>query len=125
MARDDPKFMLRMPAELKAQVEEAARTNNRSINAELVDRITKSFSDEPQELLTAVKRAEQSLAATSAVYAGVIEAVYNKLSAAFDGRLPPALQWLSEFRGVGGFSSDPELAKRPTPKIGLKKSDEE
>lgn len=43
MARDDPKFMLRMPAALKARVEEAAKITGRSINAELVHRIAESF----------------------------------------------------------------------------------
>lgn len=36
-------FGLRMQPELKIRVEEAARANNRSLNAEIVDRLEKSF----------------------------------------------------------------------------------
>lgn len=43
MARDDPHFRLRLPADLKARVEEAARAANRSINAEIVQRLEGSF----------------------------------------------------------------------------------
>lgn len=44
MTRDDPHFRLRVPRELKAQVEEAARKNNRSLNAEIVARLEVTFS---------------------------------------------------------------------------------
>jgi hypothetical protein len=44
MARTDPKFMLRMPPDLKARVEEAARANNRSMNAEILARLEGSLS---------------------------------------------------------------------------------
>lgn len=43
MARDDPKFMLRMPALLKAEIEREARRNGRSMNAEVVARLTSSI----------------------------------------------------------------------------------
>jgi len=39
MARNDPHFRLRIPAELKAEVERAALDNGRSINAEIVARL--------------------------------------------------------------------------------------
>ncbi|MDV6226314.1 Arc family DNA-binding protein [Nitratireductor aquimarinus] len=38
-----PPFGLRMQPDLKAQVEEAARANNRSLNAEIVSRLERSF----------------------------------------------------------------------------------
>lgn len=43
MARDDPQFRIRMPAELKEIVEEAARKAGRSLNAEIVLRVAESF----------------------------------------------------------------------------------
>lgn len=43
MAKDDPHFRLRLPAELKAEVERAAKENNRSINAEIVSRLEDSI----------------------------------------------------------------------------------
>ncbi|ALS63662.1 hypothetical protein AT395_00390 [Pandoraea apista] len=40
-----------MPPELREQVEESARANNRSLNSELIDRIQKSFSQVQWEKL--------------------------------------------------------------------------
>ena len=45
MARTDPQFNLRVPAELKQQVEEAAKLSGRSINAEAVYRLEQSFKN--------------------------------------------------------------------------------
>lgn len=36
MSREDPQFKLRLPAELKAKLDQRAKMNGRSINAELV-----------------------------------------------------------------------------------------
>lgn len=36
---------VRLSAELRKQVEEAARTNNRTLNSEIVSRLEKSFAD--------------------------------------------------------------------------------
>lgn len=36
MARDDPQFNVRMPAEIKQQLTSIAATNRRSINAEII-----------------------------------------------------------------------------------------
>lgn len=43
MARTDPQFNLRVPQELKQQVEDAAKESGRSINAEAVYRLEESF----------------------------------------------------------------------------------
>lgn len=43
VSREDPHFRLRLPANLKRQVEVAAKANSRSITAEVVDRLGKSF----------------------------------------------------------------------------------
>ena len=43
MAREDPQFRIRLPAELKARVEGAAAENQRSLNAEIVHRLESSF----------------------------------------------------------------------------------
>lgn len=43
MARTDPQFNLRVPQELKRQVEDAAKESGRSINAEAVHRLEESF----------------------------------------------------------------------------------
>lgn len=51
MARDDPHFRLRLPPDLKARVEDAARAAGRSINAEIVQRLEASFAA-PQAAMT-------------------------------------------------------------------------
>lgn len=43
MSRTDPQFNLRIPAELKAKVEEAAKLNKRSATAEIIARIEETF----------------------------------------------------------------------------------
>jgi hypothetical protein len=43
MSRDITPFGLRMPTELKARVDEAAAANGRSINSEILDRLSRSF----------------------------------------------------------------------------------
>ncbi|NDJ59454.1 Arc family DNA-binding protein [Enterobacteriaceae bacterium 4M9] len=43
MSREDPQLRIRLPSELKKQVEDASRANNRSMNAEIVSRLDASF----------------------------------------------------------------------------------
>ena len=43
MSRADPQFNLRIPADLKTQIEEASRLNNRSATAEIIARLQASF----------------------------------------------------------------------------------
>lgn len=44
MTRQDPHFRLRIPEDLKKQIENAARANARSINAEIVSRLERSLA---------------------------------------------------------------------------------
>lgn len=47
MAKDDPYFRLRVPEKLKAQIEKSAAASNRSMTAEIISRLEKSYeSDE-------------------------------------------------------------------------------
>ena len=50
MSRDIAPFGVRMPTELKALVEEAAASNGRSINAEVVARLQGSLSSAGSDL---------------------------------------------------------------------------
>lgn len=43
MSKREPQFNLRLSAELKSMIEEAAKENNRSINSEIVYRLQQSF----------------------------------------------------------------------------------
>ncbi|EAU0042222.1 Arc family DNA-binding protein [Salmonella enterica subsp. enterica] len=45
MSRDDPQFKLRLPADLKAKLDQRAKLNGRSINAELVQIVRSALSD--------------------------------------------------------------------------------
>lgn len=75
MARTDPQFNLRVPVDLKQQVENAAKKSGRSINAEAVFRLEQSFRQEigglesvPLEKLLAVvmkRLGENSIQLTS------------------------------------------------------------
>lgn len=51
MARDDPHFRLRVPADLKKQIEDAAEANGRSINAEIIDCLRERFPAQSLEAL--------------------------------------------------------------------------
>lgn len=51
---------LRMPPELRDQIEEAAKSNNRSMNAEIVSRLEQSFS--PSQVDVAVNKAANQVA---------------------------------------------------------------
>lgn len=44
MARHDPQVNFRIPAELKEQLELAAKDNNRSLTAELINRLDESLN---------------------------------------------------------------------------------
>ena len=48
MSRDDPQFNLRVPADLKGRLEQAAATSKRSMTAEVLARLEESF-DRAQE----------------------------------------------------------------------------
>jgi len=45
MTTNPPDMKVRLSAELRKQVEEAARTNNRTLNSEIVSRLERSFAD--------------------------------------------------------------------------------
>ncbi|MGF2684308.1 Arc family DNA-binding protein [Acinetobacter johnsonii] len=67
MARTDPQFNLRVPAELKQQVEEAAKLSGRSINAEAVYRLEQSFKN--------INKSLDDLSADELIYF-----IFNKLN---------------------------------------------
>lgn len=44
MSREDPQMKIRLPADLKEQIEAASKNSGRSMNAEIVARLQHSFS---------------------------------------------------------------------------------
>lgn len=63
MSKVDVQFNLRVPASLKERVEQAAKENNRSINAEAIARLESSFQASNQDLSVALRVFEQLLLA--------------------------------------------------------------
>lgn len=49
MSREDPQLRIRLPSDLKEKIEEAAKSNNRSMNAEIVQRLEASMLTEIQQ----------------------------------------------------------------------------
>lgn len=52
----DPQFKLRLPADLKNRIEEAAESGNRSMNAEIIARLEGSMLDDPEDQIRSVNR---------------------------------------------------------------------
>lgn len=69
MSREDPQFKLRMPSQLRAQAEQAARASGRSLNAELVARLESTFLREPENrsLISAARARELALMARNGI----------------------------------------------------------
>jgi hypothetical protein len=60
MSREDPQFKLRLPAELKARIDQQAEANRRSINAEIIARLEASvLRDTPSEGLISASKAKE------------------------------------------------------------------
>ncbi|MNH20148.1 Arc-like DNA binding domain protein [compost metagenome] len=58
MSREDPQLRIRLPIELKEKVDESAKANGRSMNAEIVQRLDASFLNEiPSDELISAKDA--------------------------------------------------------------------
>jgi hypothetical protein len=91
MARTDPQINIRIPAELKAAMEQAGKNNNRSMNAEIIARLEASMK---AAHIAAQARDQDPLAAayfaadTIELYAKVIRSalIHGKLKS---GELPP------------------------------------
>lgn len=60
MSRSDPQVNFRMPAELKAKLEEAAARNKRSTTAEIVSRLEESFAPEVHRIIRAIEPATKA-----------------------------------------------------------------
>lgn len=71
MSREDPQLRIRLPIELKEKIEDYAKANNRSMNAEIVQRLDGSFLTEvpedevisAEEAIQIVNRARDELSA--------------------------------------------------------------
>ncbi|PHZ21552.1 Arc family DNA-binding protein [Yersinia massiliensis] len=60
MSREDPQLRIRLPIELKEKIEESAKGNNRSMNAEIVQRLDASYLSEiPEDDVISAQDARQ------------------------------------------------------------------
>jgi predicted HicB family RNase H-like nuclease len=98
MSRDDPQMKLRLPPELKARVEEAARASGRSINAELVQRIAASF-----DLQIAHPTRQPRGVTVVEVKAAAHEAAEEALAKSTE----TVLAWVNQLLGVYGLRALP------------------
>lgn len=64
----DPQFKLRLTPDLKADIESAAVQNNRSMNAEILDRLQRSF-DVGEDVEALAKRVIEAEAARNTLFA--------------------------------------------------------
>ncbi|MEH3087688.1 MAG: Arc family DNA-binding protein [Xylophilus ampelinus] len=61
MSRDDPQMKIRLPADLKQKVESSAEAASRTLNAEIVARLTDSFDDLHRKEVAGLRDQLQSL----------------------------------------------------------------
>jgi len=59
MARNDPELRLRLPEGLKAEIEEHAKKNQRSLNAEVVARLQESVAWQDYDIEDMAKQLEE------------------------------------------------------------------
>jgi len=55
MSRTYPQMKIRLSPELKASIEESSKKNNRTLNAEITNRLEASFNDSNQITLDAIR----------------------------------------------------------------------
>lgn len=92
MAQNDPHFKIRMPPDLKDRLERAAKSQNRSITAEIVSRLEDSFPIPIQPDLPGLAQSDASMAellrAFSRMDAASIKALVALVRAAQERDMP-------------------------------------
>lgn len=82
MSREDPQFRIRLPVELKEKIEGSAKENSRSLNAEIVSRLSETFlNDAPtDEIISAKDVIEMAKAAKSKVAATIFKRTFAEIN---------------------------------------------
>lgn len=82
--RTDPQYKLRMPADLRDRLKDAAQENHRTMNAEMVARLQESFSEglSDDELLPADRAKEMSVTARKSIHGVVKKRILNAVNKA-------------------------------------------
>lgn len=90
MSRDITPFALRMPPDLRAKVEDSARQNKRSLNAEIIARLESGFgSDAPPKLTFQIDK--KKLLASSEFASALHDSVHDKVWRAIDEAIDEAI----------------------------------
>lgn len=81
MSREDPQFKLRLPADLKAKLDQRAKMNGRSINSELVQIVQNALS-QPSPVVgyrsDAEKLADQQAESVKKMVFATLKEIYSK-----------------------------------------------
>ncbi|MDE1487403.1 Arc family DNA-binding protein [Xenorhabdus bovienii] len=82
MSREDPQLRIRLPIELKEKIEETAKANSRSMNAEIVQRLDISFLNEPPtgELISAKDAAHIASKAKKELSVVILKRTFNEIN---------------------------------------------
>ncbi|MGN7771812.1 Arc family DNA-binding protein [Phyllobacterium sp. 22552] len=86
MAREDLHFRLRIPEELKHQVQAAASLSHRSMTAEIVSRLESTFDDPKLPLIRALSELQEELLLDEATDVDLPPIVYERLKQEADRR---------------------------------------
>ncbi|MEQ1975014.1 Arc family DNA-binding protein [Xenorhabdus sp. SGI240] len=111
MSREDAQMKIRLPAELKEQLEKAAAENKRSMNAEVLQRLAESFGDNFYQGVT-----------TSSDYESKIESIDKKLDTLTD-KLSEYSAWIKESEGRGIFLPNSEVSEGQPPFVRVSGAD--
>ncbi|RUT65189.1 Rha family transcriptional regulator [Morganella morganii] len=82
MSREDPQLRVRLPIELKEKIEDAAKSNSRSMNAEIVQRLDMSFLNEPpsDELISAQDAAHIASKAREELSGVILKKTFDEIN---------------------------------------------
>jgi predicted DNA-binding protein len=82
MSREDPQLRIRLPIELKEKIEETAKANSRSMNAEIVQRLDVSFLNEPitEELISAKDAVHIASKAREELSGVILKRTFNEIN---------------------------------------------
>lgn len=82
MSREDPQLRIRLPVELKEKIEDSAKANTRSMNAEIVQRLDVSFLNEPpsDKLISAQEAAHIASKAREELSGVILKKTFDEIN---------------------------------------------
>lgn len=82
MSREDPQLRIRLPVELKEKIEESAKSNGRSMNAEIVQRLESSILSEisHDKLISAQDAIQIAISAKDHLSKIILERTFSEIN---------------------------------------------